>query len=65
MIKTVVVKYIDGTVDLKECHDLSEICLDNVASIRVIREEDEVNHSNSNCDHLCMGTKIPDRSDDK
>lgn len=60
MIKTVKITYTDGTTDLKECHDLSEICLDNVVTIRVIREEDEVNHANSNCDHLSMGSKVSD-----
>ena len=38
MILTVKVTYVDGTMDLKECHDLSEIPLDNVVSIRVIRK---------------------------
>ena len=65
MIKTVIVKYVDGTMDLKECHDLSEIPLDNVVSIRVIRNEDEVNHCNANCDHLSSGTADTDRSDDQ
>lgn len=64
MIKTVIVKYLDGTTDIKECHDLSEIPLDNVVSIRVIREEDEVNHSNVNCDHVCLGTKDSNKRDD-
>lgn len=63
MIKTVIVKYIDGTTDIKECHDLSEIPLDNVVSIRVVREEDEVNHANTNCDHIIMGSKISNKRD--
>lgn len=64
MIKTVIVKYIDGTTDIKECHDLSDIPLDNVVSIRVIREEDEINHCNANCDHISLGTKNSDKRDD-
>ena len=41
MIYTVKINYTDGTCDIKECHDLSEIPLDNVESIRIIREEEE------------------------
>lgn len=52
MLLTTKVTYIDGTTDIKQCHDLSEIPLDNVESIKILREEDEVNHANSNCDHF-------------
>ncbi len=41
MIYTIVIKYTDGTSDVKECHDISEIPLDNVEQIRVVRQEDE------------------------
>lgn len=41
MIITVKINYVDGSCDIKQCHDLSEIALDNVKSIKIIREEDE------------------------
>jgi hypothetical protein len=31
--------YNDGTDDIKEVHNVDEICLDGVKSIKVIREE--------------------------
>ncbi len=69
MIITVKVKYTDGTTDIKECHSLEEIPLDElnriVESIKIIREEDEVNHSNANCDHYITCPKNPNRSDNK
>jgi len=65
MILTVKITYLDGTVDFKECRDLSEIPLDNVSTIRVIREEDEINHANVNCERLGICTKNPNRSVDK
>jgi len=48
MILTIKVEYLDGTSDIKECHDLSELVLDNVKSIKVLREEDELDDSNYN-----------------
>jgi len=48
MILTIRVEYLDGTSDLKECHDLAELVLDNVKSIKVIRKEDETDDSNAN-----------------
>lgn len=45
MLKTVKIVFTDGTTDIRECHDLSEIPLDElnriVSSIKIIREEDE------------------------
>ena len=41
MLLTVKVTYLDGTTDIKECHDLSELVLDNVDNIKIIRSEDE------------------------
>lgn len=41
MILTVRVYYTDGTDDIKECHELSDICLDNVDTMVIIRREDE------------------------
>lgn len=41
MILTVRVIYLDGTEDIKECHELDEICMDNVDTMLVIRSEDE------------------------
>lgn len=36
---TVRIYYINGNEDIKECWDVSDICLDGVASIKVIRDE--------------------------
>jgi hypothetical protein len=36
---TVLIKYINGETDLKDCLSLDEICLDGVESIKVIRDE--------------------------
>ena len=36
---TVRIFYKDGTEDIKEVHDVSDICLDNVTEIKVIRNE--------------------------
>jgi|SoiMethySBSTD1v2_1073268.scaffolds.fasta_scaffold4566811_2 hypothetical protein len=41
MIYTVRIVYVDGQEDIVECHDLSEIPLDDVESIKIIREEKE------------------------
>ena len=43
MLYTVKIEYSNGTTDIKECHDLSEIPLHNVESIKILREEDETN----------------------
>lgn len=36
---TVRIIYTDGTDDIKSCNDISELCLDNVSSIKIIRED--------------------------
>lgn len=36
---TVRVYFKDGTDDIKCCNDLCELCLDNVESIKIIRQE--------------------------
>lgn len=33
------VTYLDGTMDIKECLDVSDICLDNVFEIKILRKE--------------------------
>lgn len=50
MIYTVIIKFIDGTSDMKQCHDLNELPLDNVDQIRVIRKEDENGNPITNTD---------------
>lgn len=45
MIYTVKITYLDGTQDIKECHDLSEVPLDNVKEMKVIRKEDELDET--------------------
>ena len=52
MLFTVKVTYLDGNTDIKECHDLNEIPLDNVCTIKILREENEVDDSNANCKHF-------------
>jgi hypothetical protein len=39
MLITVKIEYLDGTTDIKECWDISDICLDNVKDITIIRSE--------------------------
>ena len=41
MLLTVLVTFIDGTSDIKECWNVDEICLDNVLELRIIRAEKE------------------------
>ena len=36
---TVRIFYKDGTEEIKDCNDISDICLDGVANIKVIRQE--------------------------
>ena len=36
---TVRIIYLDGSENIKCCNDLCELCLDNVLTIRIIREE--------------------------
>jgi len=36
---TVLITYLDLTTNLVDCHTLDDICLDNVLSMRVIRDE--------------------------
>lgn len=51
MILTVKVTYSDGTTDIRECHNIEDIPLDElnkiVTSIKVIREEDEIDTTHS------------------
>jgi len=39
MLLTVLITFNDETTDIKECYDVSDICLDNVKTITIIREE--------------------------
>ena len=36
---TVLITYLDRTTDMKDVLDLSDICLDGVLSLKVIRDE--------------------------
>jgi hypothetical protein len=36
---TVKLIYLDGHEDIKDCWDISDVCLDGVSEIRVIRDE--------------------------
>lgn len=36
---TVRIIYLDGTEDIKDCLDISDICLDGVKEIKPIRDE--------------------------
>jgi len=36
---TVLITYLTGNTDIKDCLSLDDICLDGVESIRVIRDE--------------------------
>jgi hypothetical protein len=61
MLLTVKIVYTDGTTDIKECHDLSEIPLDElnkiVAEIKVIRKEDEADTTHPRSKRCCRGDK--------
>jgi hypothetical protein len=37
---TVRIIYLDGHEDIKDCNDITEICLDGVSTIRIIREKE-------------------------
>ena len=36
---TVLINFINGTSDIRACNDISELCLDGVSSVRIIRDE--------------------------
>ena len=36
---TVKLIFLDGTSDLRDCWDVSELCLDGVLEIRIIRDD--------------------------
>ena len=36
---TVRIFYKDGTEEIKDCNDISDLCLDNVLELRIIRDE--------------------------
>jgi hypothetical protein len=36
---TVLITYLTGNTDIRDCLDLSDICLDGVLTMRVIRDE--------------------------
>jgi hypothetical protein len=38
-MKTVIIYYKNGSMDVKDCWELDEICLDGVDYIKVIRDE--------------------------
>ncbi len=60
MIKTVKITMKDGSIDIRECHDLSEIPLDNVDNIKVIREEDEADTTHPRTKSCCIRSKNTD-----
>lgn len=39
---TVKIIYTNGTFDIKDCLDISDICLDGVALIRILRDERKI-----------------------
>lgn len=39
MLLTVLVTFLDGSNDIRECWNVDELCLDNVLEIRIIRAE--------------------------
>lgn len=39
MLLTVLITFQDDTTDVKECWDVSDICLDNVKELKIIRSE--------------------------
>lgn len=64
MLKTVKITMKDGSVDIRECHDLSEIPLDNVDNIKVIREEDEADYPSDHAKQCCLRkAKRPNKQD--
>lgn len=65
MILTVKIIYKDGTDDIKECHDLSELCLDNVQEVKIIRKEDEIDTTHPfRKSRTTGGGKHPDKQGD-
>ena len=44
MLLTVLVIFKDGTSDIKECWDISDICLDSVLELRILRAENQLNN---------------------
>jgi hypothetical protein len=42
---TVLITYHTGLTDIRDCLDLSDICLDGVLSLRIIRDERTIKHA--------------------
>jgi hypothetical protein len=36
---TILITYLDHTTDIRDCLDVSDICLDGVYDIRILRDE--------------------------
>jgi hypothetical protein len=65
MLLTVKIFYLNGETDIKECHDIKELNLDNVESIKIIREEDEIDTTHPFRKSKCpVRNKVPNGQGD-
>lgn len=62
MLLTVKLNYLDGTTDIKQCHDIKELILDNVDTIKIIREENEADTTHPCIKSTCFSKqKVPNK----